>query len=198
MNYPNTAPIVYVTPTSHMVLQRTSSVDSTGKVFFSFLSFWSPMKQQCCLRGLVDCLQQTFSHEMPVFSKEPAPLFEDQKKRDSPLPKDSSLFEDKIKRDSLLCALKQKIQLQIQAFSSDSCAMKNKEFKVKSSELNDKIIQIKAEITRIQEEIAKISSSSTAIQKEIDLLKSSPDLPSDEILIASDAQSKQYFEMLII
>lgn len=66
VNYPLSAPLIYVKPTPNMLIRTSKYVDSLGKVYHPQLAYW---KQDSSLLVFLRVLQQIFSLEPPVYSR---------------------------------------------------------------------------------------------------------------------------------
>ena len=68
LNYPLSAPMIYVKPTPNMLIRTSKYVDNVGKVYHPQLAYW---KQDSSLLLFLRVLQQIFSQEPPVYSRPP-------------------------------------------------------------------------------------------------------------------------------
>ncbi|XP_057312604.1 tumor susceptibility gene 101 protein-like isoform X1 [Hydractinia symbiolongicarpus] len=68
--HPFTAPLVYVRPTSTMVIKPSKHVDQAGRVYMPFLTEWRSPKSDTM--GMISMLQLIFSQECPVYAKPPS------------------------------------------------------------------------------------------------------------------------------
>jgi len=66
-NHPYAAPMVYVKPTSSMVIKPNKHVDQTGRVYLPYLNQWKA--PQSDLYTLVQMLSIIFGEECPVYAK---------------------------------------------------------------------------------------------------------------------------------
>ncbi|KAK9458383.1 UEV domain-containing protein [Dipodascopsis uninucleata] len=69
--YPYLAPIAYVTPTAQMGLRAGNHVDSSGKIYHPFISYWNGQNPQTNLLELCRVLSDIFGQEPPVYGKPP-------------------------------------------------------------------------------------------------------------------------------
>ncbi|KAK9450208.1 UEV domain-containing protein [Limtongia smithiae] len=67
--YPAAAPFVFVTPTAAMNLRPGNHVDTSGKVYHPYMSYWNPGSST--LAGLCGVLCDVFGGEPPVYGKPP-------------------------------------------------------------------------------------------------------------------------------
>ncbi|KAK9248783.1 UEV domain-containing protein [Lipomyces tetrasporus] len=77
--YPFAAPFAFVTPTASMSLRPGNHVDTNGRVYHPYLSYWNGTDPQTNLLGLCAVLCDIFGKEPPVYGKpqqqqQPAPL----------------------------------------------------------------------------------------------------------------------------
>eukprot|EP00112_Aurelia_sp_Birch-Aquarium-sp1_P022281 Seg6229.1 transcript_id=Seg6229.1/GoldUCD/mRNA.D3Y31 product="Tumor susceptibility gene 101 protein" protein_id=Seg6229.1/GoldUCD/D3Y31 len=66
-NHPFVPPLVFVTPTSAMVIKPGRHVDTTGRVYLPYLSDWKNPTSD--LHGLIQVLCMVFGDDPPVFSR---------------------------------------------------------------------------------------------------------------------------------
>ncbi|KAK0459689.1 UEV domain-containing protein [Desarmillaria tabescens] len=67
--YPAQPPIVYVVPTSDMLVKAGKYIDVSGRCNIEYMQNWSRKSEGCSLSGLVETLQDYFSREPPVYAK---------------------------------------------------------------------------------------------------------------------------------
>ncbi|KAH9484300.1 Tumor susceptibility gene 101 protein [Psilocybe cubensis] len=67
--YPREAPIVYVVPTTEMVVRPGRYLDVSGRCRIEYMQQWERKDEGCSLSALVDALQEYFSREPPVYAK---------------------------------------------------------------------------------------------------------------------------------
>ncbi|KAG8820153.1 hypothetical protein FRC19_009097 [Serendipita sp. 401] len=67
--YPKAVPIVYVVPTSDMLVRASKSVDPSGRCNFPYMENWERKSETCNLRELLDIMQEHFSREPPLYAK---------------------------------------------------------------------------------------------------------------------------------
>lgn len=86
--FPKGPPIVYVTPTNEMIIKTSTHVDPSGKCLGGYLDSWQSKPEACCLKDLIESLQDLFSRQSPLYSKPkaPAPAYTSQP---SPIPSTS-------------------------------------------------------------------------------------------------------------
>ncbi|PBK96814.1 UEV-domain-containing protein, partial [Armillaria gallica] len=68
-DYPAQPPIVYVVPTSDMLVKAGKYIDVSGRCNIEYTQNWSRKSEGCSLSGLVESLQDYFSREPPVYAK---------------------------------------------------------------------------------------------------------------------------------
>ncbi|KAK0450824.1 UEV-domain-containing protein [Armillaria borealis] len=68
-DYPAQPPIVYVVPTSDMLVKAGKCIDVSGRCNIEYTQNWSRKSEGCSLSGLVESLQDYFSREPPVYAK---------------------------------------------------------------------------------------------------------------------------------
>ncbi|QRV86671.1 vacuolar protein sorting-associated protein 23 [Ceratobasidium sp. AG-Ba] len=61
--------MVYVVPTSDMLVKSSKHVDPSGECSFDYLDNWRRKSEGCNLRGLVEVMQEHFSRDPPVYAK---------------------------------------------------------------------------------------------------------------------------------
>ncbi|KAF8682609.1 UEV protein [Rhizoctonia solani] len=69
LEYPRLPPLVYVVPTSDMLVKSSKNVDPSGECAFEYLDNWRRKSEGCNLRALIEVMQDTFSREPPVYAK---------------------------------------------------------------------------------------------------------------------------------
>ncbi|KAG7452551.1 UEV-domain-containing protein [Guyanagaster necrorhizus] len=67
--YPAHPPIVYVVPTSDMLVKAGKYIDVSGRCSIEYTQNWTRKSEGCSLSGLVETLQDYFSREPPVYAK---------------------------------------------------------------------------------------------------------------------------------
>lgn len=67
-NYPNDPPIVFVTPTSDMLVKTSNHVGLDGRIYHPFLAYWN-LRISSTLVELVSILTQIFEAAPPVYAK---------------------------------------------------------------------------------------------------------------------------------
>ncbi|KAF9182574.1 hypothetical protein BGZ51_004660 [Haplosporangium sp. Z 767] len=67
-SYPSVAPIVFVTPTSLMLVKAGKYVDISGRCYHPYLAYWSN-RSDSNLVDLIGIMQNVFSQEPPVYAK---------------------------------------------------------------------------------------------------------------------------------
>ncbi|KAK9239830.1 UEV domain-containing protein [Lipomyces kononenkoae] len=77
--YPYVAPFVFVTPTAAMSLRPGNHVDTNGRVYHPYMSYWNGADPQTNMLGLCAVLCDIFGKEPPVYGKplqqqQPPPL----------------------------------------------------------------------------------------------------------------------------
>ncbi|KAG9079435.1 hypothetical protein FS749_008535 [Ceratobasidium sp. UAMH 11750] len=73
LEYPRLPPLVYVVPTSDMLVKSGKHVDPSGECTFEYLDNWRRKNEGCNLRGLIETMQEHFSRDPPVYAKPKAP-----------------------------------------------------------------------------------------------------------------------------
>ncbi|KIJ44120.1 hypothetical protein M422DRAFT_67735 [Sphaerobolus stellatus SS14] len=71
--YPRETPLVYVTPTSDMLVKASKHVDVSGLCSPPYIHAWQKKSEGCHLSALVDALVDQFSREPPVYAKPRTP-----------------------------------------------------------------------------------------------------------------------------
>ncbi|CCO28069.1 Tumor susceptibility gene 101 protein AltName: Full=ESCRT-I complex subunit TSG101 [Rhizoctonia solani AG-1 IB] len=69
LEYPRLPPLVYVVPTSEMLVKSSKNVDPSGECTFDYLDNWRRKSEGCNLRALIEVMQENFSREPPVYAK---------------------------------------------------------------------------------------------------------------------------------
>ncbi|CAE6516780.1 unnamed protein product [Rhizoctonia solani] len=69
LEYPKLPPLVYVVPTSDMLVKSSKNVDPSGECTFDYLDNWRRKSEGCNLRSLIEVMQDNFSREPPVYAK---------------------------------------------------------------------------------------------------------------------------------
>ncbi|CUA75000.1 Tumor susceptibility gene 101 protein [Rhizoctonia solani] len=69
LEYPRLPPLVYVVPTSDMLVKSSRNVDPSGECTFDYLDNWRRKSEGCNLRTLIEVMQDVFSREPPVYAK---------------------------------------------------------------------------------------------------------------------------------
>ncbi|KAE8216563.1 hypothetical protein CF327_g210 [Tilletia walkeri] len=69
--YPREPPIVYVTPTTTMLVRKGKHVDPNGRVSVDYLDVWSRKPEACNLIDLIHACREIFSQQPPVYAKPP-------------------------------------------------------------------------------------------------------------------------------
>ncbi|KAH8117469.1 UEV-domain-containing protein [Phellopilus nigrolimitatus] len=67
--YPAEPPLVYVIPTSDMLVKPSPSVDLSGRCNIDYTSDWSRKPDACSLAALIGAMQAHFSREPPLYAK---------------------------------------------------------------------------------------------------------------------------------
>ncbi|KAH7340782.1 UEV domain-containing protein [Rhizoctonia solani] len=68
LEYPKLPPLVYVVPTSDMLVKSSKNVDPSGECTFDYLDNWRRKSEGCNLRSLIEAMQDNFSREPPVYA----------------------------------------------------------------------------------------------------------------------------------
>ncbi|KAH6918619.1 UEV domain-containing protein [Coprinopsis sp. MPI-PUGE-AT-0042] len=68
-DFPKHPPLVYVVPTSDMLVKSGKYLDVSGRCTPEYLQLWERKHEGCNLLGLVHDLQEQFSREPPVYAK---------------------------------------------------------------------------------------------------------------------------------
>ncbi|MBW0501225.1 hypothetical protein O181_040940 [Austropuccinia psidii MF-1] len=68
-DFPKEIPIVYVTPTSDMIIKTSDFIDPAGKCINGYLDSWKSKPEACSLNILLGCLQDLFSRQPPLYAK---------------------------------------------------------------------------------------------------------------------------------
>ncbi|KAG0147179.1 hypothetical protein CROQUDRAFT_62074 [Cronartium quercuum f. sp. fusiforme G11] len=68
-DFPIQPPIVFVTPTSEMVIRKGTHVEPGGQCQGGYLNTWSSKPEACSLVNLVEFFQDIFSREPPLYAK---------------------------------------------------------------------------------------------------------------------------------
>ncbi|KAK9361643.1 UEV domain-containing protein [Lipomyces starkeyi] len=69
--YPYVAPFAFVTPTATMSLRPGNHVDTNGRVYHPYISYWNGTDPQTNILGLCAVLCDIFGKEPPVYGKPP-------------------------------------------------------------------------------------------------------------------------------
>ncbi|KAK9329930.1 UEV domain-containing protein [Lipomyces starkeyi] len=69
--YPYVAPFAFVTPTAAMSLRPGNHVDTNGRVYHPYISYWNGTDPQTNILGLCAVLCDIFGKEPPVYGKPP-------------------------------------------------------------------------------------------------------------------------------
>ncbi|KAI5123292.1 hypothetical protein M0805_009313 [Coniferiporia weirii] len=69
--YPAEPPLVYVIPTSDMLVRPSPAVDLSGRCSLEYATIWSRKPDTCSLSALLEAMQAHFSREPPLYSKPP-------------------------------------------------------------------------------------------------------------------------------
>ncbi|KAK9314521.1 UEV domain-containing protein [Lipomyces starkeyi] len=69
--YPYVAPFAFVTPTAAMSLRPGNHVDTNGRVYHPYISYWNGTDAQTNILGLCAVLCDIFGKEPPVYGKPP-------------------------------------------------------------------------------------------------------------------------------
>ncbi|EEY18204.1 ESCRT-I component [Verticillium alfalfae VaMs.102] len=70
--YPLEAPLIYVTPTEHMVVRPGQHVDPQGQVYHPYLAGWSTFWDKSTLVDFLTILRDVFAKEPPVIARQPS------------------------------------------------------------------------------------------------------------------------------
>lgn len=73
-HYPLEAPFAYVTPTETMVIQPGNHVDTNGRCYHPYISYWRNENPEASLLGMLKILQHVFSQEPPVYARSAVPV----------------------------------------------------------------------------------------------------------------------------
>ncbi|KIY64936.1 UEV-domain-containing protein [Cylindrobasidium torrendii FP15055 ss-10] len=68
-DYPAEPPLVYVVPTSDMLVKAGKHVELNGRVDVEYIQHWRRKNEGCNTSGLVEELQAQFAREPPVYAK---------------------------------------------------------------------------------------------------------------------------------
>ncbi|EFQ97678.1 ESCRT-I component [Nannizzia gypsea CBS 118893] len=68
--YPDASPMVYVTPTSEMLVRPGQHVSSDGKIYHHYLAHWAEARDRSTLVDFLLILKDVFAKEPPVISKD--------------------------------------------------------------------------------------------------------------------------------
>ncbi|KAH9818488.1 UEV domain-containing protein [Melampsora americana] len=68
-DFPLQPPIVYVTPTSEMVVRKSAHIEPSGQCHATYLKTWTSKPEACSLSQLLIHLQDLFSREPPLYAK---------------------------------------------------------------------------------------------------------------------------------
>ncbi|EJD06016.1 UEV-domain-containing protein [Fomitiporia mediterranea MF3/22] len=69
LSYPAEAPLVYVVPTSDMLVKPSPQVDHSGKCNIDYTSQWPRKPEACSLLVLLEAMQSYFSNDPPLYAK---------------------------------------------------------------------------------------------------------------------------------
>ncbi|KAB5596449.1 hypothetical protein CTheo_86 [Ceratobasidium theobromae] len=69
LEYPRLPPLVYVVPTSDMLVKPSKHVDPSGECSFEYMDNWRRKSEGCSLKSLVEVMQECFSRDPPVYAK---------------------------------------------------------------------------------------------------------------------------------
>ncbi|KAK3400731.1 UEV domain-containing protein [Sordaria brevicollis] len=69
--YPKEAPLVYVTPTEHIMVRPGQHVDPQGQVYHPYLANWSTYWDKSTLLDFLAILRDVFAKEPPVIARPP-------------------------------------------------------------------------------------------------------------------------------
>ncbi|KAF9053637.1 UEV-domain-containing protein [Hymenopellis radicata] len=72
-DHPAQPPIVYVVPTSDMLVKAGKSVEVSGRCSLEYMQHWQRKSESCSLSALVEAMQDQFSREPPVYAKPKEP-----------------------------------------------------------------------------------------------------------------------------
>ncbi|EGE01428.1 endosomal sorting complex protein TSG101 [Trichophyton equinum CBS 127.97] len=68
--YPDACPMVYVTPTSEMLVRPGQHVSSDGRIYHHYLAHWAEARDRSTLVDFLLILKEVFAKEPPVISKD--------------------------------------------------------------------------------------------------------------------------------
>lgn len=71
--YPADPPMVYVVPTSDMLVKASKHVDVSGRCTFQYTQAWQTKSEGCHLLALIDVLIDAFSAQPPLYAKPQRP-----------------------------------------------------------------------------------------------------------------------------
>ncbi|KAL5490480.1 STP22 [Sanghuangporus weigelae] len=69
LSYPADPPLVYVVPTSDMLVRPSAQVDHSGKCSIDYITNWHRKPEACSLTSLLESMQSHFSSEPPLYAK---------------------------------------------------------------------------------------------------------------------------------
>ncbi|KAK4173899.1 UEV domain-containing protein [Triangularia setosa] len=69
--YPQEAPLVYVTPTEHMMVRPGQHVDPQGQVYHPYLAGWAGFWDKSSILDFLAILRDVFAKEPPVVARQP-------------------------------------------------------------------------------------------------------------------------------
>ncbi|KAI5824173.1 UEV-domain-containing protein [Schizophyllum commune Tattone D] len=72
LDYGSAPPLVYVVPTTGMLVRKSRDVDPSGLVEGDYARNWKRKSEGCSLVGLLESLQYQFGLEPPVYAKPPS------------------------------------------------------------------------------------------------------------------------------
>ncbi|KAF9451064.1 UEV-domain-containing protein [Macrolepiota fuliginosa MF-IS2] len=67
--YPRHPPIVYVVPSTDLLVKASRSVDVSGRCNLEYMQHWERKSEGCNLSALLDAMQDQFSREPPLYAK---------------------------------------------------------------------------------------------------------------------------------
>ncbi|KAF8507247.1 UEV domain-containing protein [Gautieria morchelliformis] len=71
--YPTEPPLVYVVPTSDMLVKAAKFVDVSGRCEPAYIHAWQKKSEGCNLQALMEVLTEQFSRDPPVYAKPQTP-----------------------------------------------------------------------------------------------------------------------------
>ncbi|KAL5529055.1 hypothetical protein ACEPAG_5029 [Sanghuangporus baumii] len=69
LSYPTDPPLVYVVPTSDMLVRPSAQVDHSGRCSIDYIANWHRKPEACSLTSLLESMQSHFSNEPPLYAK---------------------------------------------------------------------------------------------------------------------------------